>query len=69
MENLHLTEAIQVVFTLNAENVHREIAGLQEAMSTYNIPKGTIIVMENRLEQTLPPGIIVNQAYRWLLDQ
>ncbi len=68
-ENMHITHAIQVVYTLNAENANREIAGLKEAMSTYNIPQGTIITMENQLEQPLPPDIIVKPAYRWLLDK
>lgn len=68
-ENLHITGAIQVVYTLNAENAHRVIAGLKEAMSAYNIPQGTIIVMENRLEEPLPSDIIVKPAYRWVLNK
>lgn len=66
-ENLHITEAIQVVYSLTSENAQREIAGLQEAMVTYNIPKGTIIVMESSPEVSLPSHISLIPAYQWLL--
>jgi hypothetical protein len=45
-ENLRVTEAMQVVYALNAENIQREIDGLAEAMHTFNIPKGTLIVFD-----------------------
>ena len=50
-ENLDITEAIQVTYGLNAENAHREIGGLAEAMQTFNIPKGTLIVVDNTVGQ------------------
>ncbi len=66
-ENLHITEAIQVVYSLTSANAQRELAGLQEAMETYNIPKGTIIVMESTPDVPLPSNISMIPAYQWLL--
>lgn len=67
-ENVHITEAIQVSFELNAENAGREIGGLAEAMKSYNIPKGTLIVFdENKFPVELPKGILVIPAYNWLM--
>lgn len=68
-ENLNITEAIQVVYSLNAENSQREISGLLEAMTSYNITKGTIIVMENSENIPLPAGVSIVPAYQWLLKR
>ncbi len=38
-----ITQAIQVCYELNDENKEREIAGLQEAMKKFNLPKGIIV--------------------------
>ena len=69
-ENLDITEAIQVTYGLNAENVHREIGGLAEAMQTFNIPKGTLIVFDDtNFPVDLPPGVSVIPAYEWLMEE
>jgi hypothetical protein len=54
---------------LNTENVTREIGGLAEAMQTFNIPKGTLIVVDNtNFPIDLPPGVSVIPAYEWLMN-
>jgi len=66
-ENLDIVEAIQVTRELHAENHKREVGGLAEAMKTFNIPKGTIIVLDNELNTVnLPEGISVIAAHQWL---
>ena len=67
-ENLRVTEAIQVVYELNAENMKREIDGLSEAMHTFDIPKGTLIVFDAHHYQTeLPREVSVISAGEWML--
>jgi hypothetical protein len=67
-ENLRVTEAIQVVYELNAENMKREIDGLSEAMHTFDIPKGTLIVFDAHHYRTeLPRGVSVISAGEWIL--
>ena len=67
-ENLHITEAIQVTYALNEDNFTREMCGLTEAMHKFNIPKGTLIVVDdNKYPVELPRGVTVVPAYEWLL--
>ncbi|MPN08640.1 hypothetical protein SDC9_155925 [bioreactor metagenome] len=61
-------EAIQVIYSLNKENALREIAGLQESMETYKIPKGTLIVFEDRYKEQLPDKISMVSASEWLTN-
>lgn len=69
-ENLHITEAIQVTYGLNAENFNRETGGLTEAMQLFNVPKGTIIVFDViQPGFELPAGVTVVTAYEWLLKK
>lgn len=69
-ENLVITEAIQVTYSLNADNVTREMGGLREAMQSFNIPKGTLIVFDdNKYPVELPKGVSVIRAYEWLLKR
>jgi predicted AAA+ superfamily ATPase len=69
-ENLHITEAIQVTYSLNADNANREIAGLSEAMNKFNIPKGTLIVFDhNQYPIEINKGISVIPAYEWLIHK
>lgn len=67
-EGMNIMEAIQVVYSLNKENALREIAGLQESMETYKIPKGTLIVFEDRYKEQLPDKISMVSAYEWLTN-
>ena len=65
-ENLEVVEAIQVTRELNAENHKREVGGLAEAMKTFGIPKGTLIVLDNELVTVdLPESISVIAAHQW----
>ena len=67
-EKLNITEAIQVVYELTATNFQREINGLTEAMQSYNIPKGTLIVYDDKAYRgELPEGISIVPAYAWLI--
>ena len=67
-DNLRVTEAMQVVYELNAENIQREIDGLTEAMHTFDIPKGTLIVFDAHPYQIeLPQGVSVISAGEWML--
>ena len=69
-ENLHITEAIQVTFALNEDNFTREMCGLTEAMHKANVPKGTLIVVDdNKYPVELPRGVTVVPAYEWLLTK
>jgi uncharacterized protein len=68
-ENLLIIEAIQVTYSLNSDNYTREMGGLREAMQSFNIPKGTLIVFDdNKYPAELPEGVSVIQAYEWLLN-
>ena len=65
---MNITEAIQVAYELTATNFHREISGLTEAMQSYNIPKGTLIVFDDKAYRgELPEGISIVPAYAWLI--
>lgn len=65
-ENLHIIEAIQVTFELNSDNINCEIGGLIEAMQTFDIPKGTLIVFDDpKYQQELPDGVSIIPAYEW----
>jgi predicted AAA+ superfamily ATPase len=66
-ENLQITEAIQVVYGLTAENYPRETDGLYEAMHTFSVPQGTIIVFDElNYDVDLPNGVRIIPAYQWL---
>lgn len=68
-ENLLITEAIQVTYTLNADNFSREMGGLREAMQSFKIPKGTLIVFDdNKYPVGLTEGVSVIPAHEWLLN-
>lgn len=63
------TIAIQVCWELNAKNEMRELKGLQEAMSSFNIEKGIILTNdeENILEYE-SANIEVMPVWKWLLQ-
>lgn len=67
-EHMRVVEAIQVSYELSADNCRREIDGLTEAMHTFDIPKGTLIVFDAlRYQAELPGEISVVSASEWLL--
>lgn len=67
-EGLEVIEAIQVVYQLEADNYQREYRGLSEAMSTFHIKRGLLIVydtdesfiFENEDVEVIP-------IWKWLL--
>jgi len=67
-ENLNIIEAIQVTYGLNSENFNREMGGLTEAMQSFSIPKGTLIVFDaGGYPGEVPQGVSVIPAYEWLM--
>ena len=68
-QGLSITQAIQVTYNLNKENIEREIAGLKEAIKEFNLKKGLLIYYDNEIEeQKLPEGIEMVPVWRWLLN-
>jgi predicted AAA+ superfamily ATPase len=63
------TMAIQVCWELNAKNELRELKGLQEAMTSFNIEKGIILTYdeENKIEFE-NASIEVMPVWKWLLQ-
>lgn len=67
-EGLNIVEAIQVSYQVNGNNYEREYQGLQEAMHTYNLKEGLMLI--NDIEESLIPnnvGIKVIPVWKWLL--
>ena len=67
-ENGHIIEAIQVTDKLTEQDKNREVGGLKEAMETYRIDNGKIIVYD--LDDSLTKGIDVPMvsAWQWLME-
>jgi len=69
-QGLKITEAIQVTWQLDITNFNREIKGLQEAMETYELEKGTIIYMnESGPNLDFPENIELIPVWKWLLEK
>lgn len=64
-----ITQAYQVTVSLTDEKTRkREIAGLQEAMLTYNLPEGHIITMDEKETIQTDSGVIhVVPVWEWML--
>jgi len=68
-EALHITEAIQVCYYLNKENMEREMAGLLEAVNEFNLMKGLLLVYDSEInESEWPHQIKVIPIWKWLLS-
>jgi len=68
-EGLEIVEAIQVAYLVNANNYEREFQGLQEAMDTYNLKEGIMIIYD--IEESFIPnnvGIKIIPVWKWLLS-
>ncbi|MCF8219565.1 MAG: ATP-binding protein [Bacteroidales bacterium] len=67
-EGLRVISAIQVTYKLHAENYEREFRGLEEAMNTYDLDNGLLLVYE--LDEDLPvkEGINVVPVWKWLIE-
>lgn len=69
-EGRKIVGAIQVTKDLTAENKEREIDGLLEAMSAYNLKRGFIITKDEESEMHLKgKKIFIVPAYKWLLRE
>lgn len=67
-EGLKITEAIQVTWSLNELTINREMEGLQEAMAIHKLKEGLLIISDSSvLDITIPRGIHVIPAWKWLL--
>lgn len=68
-EKIKVTTAIQVCHTLNEDNRSREIAGLLEAMTKFNLKMGIILTFDQEQEiKQNGAGIIVMPVWKWLLN-
>lgn len=68
-EGLNIVEAIQVAYQVNVNNHEREFRGLQEAMETYNLKEGIMLIYD--IDASLIPnhvGIKVIPVWKWLLE-
>jgi predicted AAA+ superfamily ATPase len=69
-EGLQIKSAIQVAYELNDANIKRELEGLLEAMSLYNLKKGILIVNDNQVKrESIPKQIELLPAWKWLVDE
>ena len=60
------TQAIQVAFSLDSDNIKRETAGLTEAMEKLRIKNGFIVTFDQEDAFTLQGNkILVTPAYKW----
>lgn len=68
-KGLEIDEAIQVVYQLESSNYEREYRGLTEAMNTYNIERGFLIVYDadESLAIEKKEGIEIIPVWKWLL--
>ena len=66
-EGLDIVEAIQVAYAVNVNNHEREYQGLQEAMNTYNLKEGLMLIYD--IDESFIPnnvGIKVIPVWKWL---
>ncbi|RLD86004.1 MAG: ATP-binding protein [Bacteroidetes bacterium] len=67
-QGLQITEAIQVAYHLNKENVEREVTGLLEAMEKFNLKKGLILTYDTDIDAAeIPETIKIIPVWKWLL--
>jgi hypothetical protein len=68
-EGMAVSEAIQVVYQMDAGNSDREYGGLTEAMQTYHIRHG-LLITSNIDESSITPQaeIQVIPIWEWLLS-
>lgn len=66
-ENGQIVEAIQVTDKLTNQNKDREVGGLKDALETYHIENGKIIVYDRDNSLTEGIDVPVVSAWQWLL--
>lgn len=65
---MKITQAIQVIETLNKRTKEREIVGLLEAMEQYHLPNGLVITFDREEEFKTEKHLIkVLPIWKWLL--
>lgn len=62
--NEEIIGAVQVCWELNSDNLHREIKGLQAALSETQAPKGVLLTWN---QEDLLEGLVVMPIWKWLL--
>jgi len=68
-QGLEIKNAIQVCYSLNQENLDRELNGLLEAMDKFDLPHGQLIVYNSEiLQEMLPENVELIYIWRWLLE-
>ena len=69
-EGTKITKAIQVCYSLNEDNKEREIKGLVEALSQFNLKEGLILTygQEDRLKAE-GKEIAVKPVWKWVLEK
>lgn len=67
-ENGQIIEAMQVTDKLTEQDKNREIDGLKEAMETYHVENGKIIVYDSDNSLTKGIDVPVVSAWQWLLE-
>lgn len=69
-KGFQVDEAIQVAWSINKLNIQREMKGLEEAMTEYDLPNGTIITVETENSELVPGNKIkIIPAWKWLLNK
>lgn len=69
-EGLDIVDAVQVAYQLDKTNYEREYEGLREAMNTYHLQSGTVLIHD--LDMSFVPeypDIKVLPAWNWLLSK
>lgn len=66
-EGLKITLAIQVAYRIHTGNYEREYRGLEEAMKTYDVDSGLLVVYEKDVDLPLRKGIEIIHVWEWLL--
>lgn len=67
MQGTQLTQAIQVSYLVNYENVEREMNGLLEVRDKFNIADLHLLVYDDDLPINVADGIKVMPVWKWLL--
>lgn len=68
-QGMKVTKAIQVCYSLNQENLDRELKGLLEPMEEFNLQKGQLIVYNTEIKQeSLPEKVQLKYIWQWLME-
>ncbi|VAW30678.1 Uncharacterized ATPase, AAA superfamily [hydrothermal vent metagenome] len=68
-QGLHITEAVQVTYLLNNENLERETGGLFEAMKAYDLSNGLLLYYDKDIKENKIPGeITIMPVWKWLIQ-